>query len=248
VPAVRSGTLVAWLRAWRAGLAAADDLVAAVTGEDEPHRVSGLADTPDGAVLGAALIALRAVPVEQVRLVLPVPGDARGLPGPGAFSTAAYTAGEGALAGATGLVPNLTTHGPEGDSTTSVCWRAYPIGAAVPDEVGLGEGEHDLNAALRDTVDALIALDVARWRPELAAAVAALRRPAADPALPACYPPRAQRLLAQADRLALILDLATADTPGGSITAHEADHRDTALRTLAAAVRRARLAAYHAPL
>jgi hypothetical protein len=54
------------------------------------------------------------------------------------------------------------------------------------------------------------------------------------------------RLLAQADRLAAVLDLAAADAPGGSVTSAETRARDEALRPVATAVRRARLAAYNA--
>ncbi|CAA9285917.1 MAG: hypothetical protein AVDCRST_MAG41-3975, partial [uncultured Corynebacteriales bacterium] len=57
---------------------------------------------------------------------------------------------------------------------------------------------------------------------------------------------RAVRLLAQAERLAAVLDLAGADAPGGAVNGTEARARAAALRPLVTAVRRARLAAYNA--
>ncbi|HVX47631.1 MAG TPA: hypothetical protein VHC49_27320, partial [Mycobacteriales bacterium] len=57
---------------------------------------------------------------------------------------------------------------------------------------------------------------------------------------------RALRLLAQADRLMLVLQVADADSPGGSLNAAEARTRAELLRPLATAVRRGRTAAYNA--
>jgi hypothetical protein len=54
------------------------------------------------------------------------------------------------------------------------------------------------------------------------------------------------RLLAQADRLAAVLDLAHDDAPGGAVTSQEARRRAEILRPLETAIRRARLAAYNA--
>ena len=38
---IRSGVFAAWASAWLAGEAAYDDVVARVTGTDEPHRATG---------------------------------------------------------------------------------------------------------------------------------------------------------------------------------------------------------------
>jgi hypothetical protein len=270
---VRSGVLAAWASAWLAGEAAYDDVVAHVTGRDEPHRVTGLtgpAGLPaDEAPLGWALTVLRERCPEGVRVVLPVPGDPRGLPlrtaagsigpagpagpaGPGgdgsaAFAAAAMAAGEGVVGRGVGLAPELTEHGSAlGSRTTSVRWTLYAIGETAPDPLTVAEAEHDLTEALRSSAAALTALDVATWRPELAAELARVRRRPAAPDLPPGHDARAVRLLAQADRLATVLDLAAADAPGGSVNAHDARERDEALRPLATAVRRARGAAYNA--
>ena len=107
---VRSGVLAAWTSAWLAGEAAYDDVVARVTGDDEPHRVTGLPGSDGDTPLGWALPVLRERSPEGVQAVLPVAGDPRGLPGPGPFTTAALAAGEAVVGRGIGLVPTVTAH------------------------------------------------------------------------------------------------------------------------------------------
>ena len=242
---VRSGVLAAWTSAWLAGEAAYDDVVARVTGDDEPHRVTGLPGVAGETPLGWALPVLRERSPEGVRAVLPVAGDPRGLPGPGPFTTAALAAGEAVVGRGLGLVPRVTEHGSVADRTCTVLWTAYELVEPVPDPLTVPEAEHDLTAATRDAASALAALDVASWRPEVADELARMRR-GVTPELPPGHDGRAVRLLASADRLAAVLDLARADAPGGAVTGAEARARDDALRPLATAVRRARQAAYNA--
>lgn len=234
----------AWVSAWLAGEAAYDDVLARVTGDDEPHRVTG-APVAEGEVpLGWALPVLRERSADGARVVLPVAGDPRGLPGPGPFGTAALAAGEAVVARGVGLVPLVTEHGSALEHrTTCVLWTAYEIGEPAPDPLTVAEAEHDLTAATRDAASALAALDVASWRPELADGLARVRR-GVTPPLPPGHEGRAVRLLAQADRLAAVLDLARVDS-GGTVTSADARARDDALRPLATALRRARLAAYN---
>jgi len=242
---VRSGVLAAWTSAWLAGEAAYDDVVARVTGDDEPHRVTGLPSVTTETPLGWALPVLRERSPEGVRAVLPVAGDPRGLPRPGPFTTAALEAGEAVVGRGLGLVPRITQHGSAADRTCSVLWTAYELVEPAPDPLTVPEAEHDLTAATRDAASALAALDVASWRPEIADELARMRR-GVTPELPPGHDGRAVRLLASADRLAAVLDLARADAPGGAVTGAEARARDDALRPLATAVRRARQAAYNA--
>ena len=242
---VRSGVLAAWTSAWLAGEAAYDDVVARVTGGDEPHRVAGLPGGAGETPLGWALPVLRERSPEGVRAVLPVAGDPRGLPGPGPFTTAALEAGEAVVGRGLGLVPRVTEHGSVADRTCTVLWTAYEVVEPAPDPLTVPEAEHDLTAATRDAASALAALDVASWRPEIADELARMRR-GVTPELPPGHDGRAVRLLASADRLAAVLDLARADAPGGAVTGAEARARDDALRPLATAVRRARQAAYNA--
>ena len=242
---VRSGVFAAWTSAWLAGEAAYDDVVARVTGDDEPHRVTGLPGVTTETPLGWALPVLRERSPEGVRAVLPVAGDPRGLPGPGQFTTAALAAGEAVVGRGLGLVPRVTEHGSVVDRTCTVLWTAYEVVEPAPDPLTVPEAEHDLTAATRDAASALAALDVASWRPEVASELARVRR-GVTPDLPPGHEGRAVRLLASADRLAAVLDLARADAPGGAVTGAEARARDDALRPLATAVRRARQAAYNA--
>src|SRR3954468_1051940 len=64
--------------------------------------------------------------------------------------------------------------------------------------------------------------------------------------LPPGFPPRAVALVAQAERLQAVLDLALADPAGGAIDRMGMAARASALRPLATAVRRARVAGYNA--
>jgi hypothetical protein len=93
--------------------------------------------------------------------------------------------------------------------------------------------------------DELAELDVARWRPEVADELMALRRP--TPLLvPASTGSRQQRMLALAARCRTIVELALADE-GGAVTAAEADRRRAALLPLDRAARRAMVAACSHP-
>jgi hypothetical protein len=93
--------------------------------------------------------------------------------------------------------------------------------------------------------DALADLDVARWRPEVADELMALRR-TDDLEVPDGTSPRAQRMVALATRCRRIVALALADD-GGAVTAAEADRRRDALRPLDRAARRALVAACSHP-
>jgi hypothetical protein len=242
---VRSGVFAAWTTAWLAGEAAYDDVVSHVTGDDEPHRVTGLPGSAGEVPLGWVLPVLRERATDGVRVVLPVAGDPRGLPGPGPLTDAALVAGEAVLGGGLGLVPAVTQHGSALDRTHAVLWTVHEVGGVTPDPLTVSEAEHDLTAATRDAASALAALDVASWRPEVADGLARMRR-GITPDLPPGHDGRAVRLLAQAERLAAVLEMAGADAPGGAVNAAEARARDAALRPLSTAVRRARLAAYNA--
>jgi hypothetical protein len=255
----RSVLLAAWGTAWLRGRVGLDDVVAVVTGNDEPHDVVAVgAQDPEPAPLAWALGRLRSAGATGLRAALPVPGDVVGLPGPAPFSTAALAAGEGVmvLGAGLGLVPHVHRHGTprEGEAVT-VRWERYdvpePAGPALAGLPQVNEAEHDLQSALGEATAALLALDVARWRPEVADALRALRagegpqRGAA--ALPPGHPPRAVRLYAQAERLGTVVTLADSDE-GGALVAGEVRARREALAALGRAVHRARLAAANAAL
>lgn len=233
-----SGLLAAWSTAWLTGHASYDDVIDAVVG-DARHRVTGVPGARQPVPLGWALTALREHGETGMRLVLPVPGDPRGLPRAGEFSAAALEAGEGVIGGQLGLVPN----GTDGEE---VGWTAYGVAPAAPDPVGVAEAEQELADQLRLCARALADLDVARWRPEVTELLHGLRHDQARVALPAGHSARALGLLERAERLGAVLDLAMADAPGGAVTGYDARARDAALRPLATAVRRALVAGYNA--
>jgi hypothetical protein len=252
-PLPRSALLAAWGSAWLAGDASLPELVERVTAADDSHAVAGLVAAP--LPLEQAVARLRASGVQRLRVVLPVPGDVLGLPGPGPFTAAALHASEGVLGvrpdgSGTGMVPAVTAHGSAFDGTvTTVTWTAYDV-PAVPVEPGpfLHEADHDLRRGVVDVAAALRDLDVARWRPEVGEALQDLRRRSragiGDDELPGGYPPRARDLLVRARQLADLLELAGQDS-GGAVDTREAAARERLLRDLGRVVRRAALAAYN---
>ena len=249
----RSALLAAWGNAWLAGEAGLPELVERVTAHDDSHTVVGLA--VDDLPVDRAVARLRAGGVQRLRVVLPAPGDAVGLPGPGPFTAAALTASEGVLAlrpdgSGTGLVPTLTSHGSAFDGTvTTVTWASYDVVVAGPDPGPyLHDAEHDLRRGVLACAGALRELDVARWRPEVAEALQELRGQARagldEDELPGGYPVRARELLVRARQLAGVLALAGEDL-GGAVDTREVAAREAALRDLARLVRHAHVAAYN---
>lgn len=244
-----------WSSAWLSGAAASDDVLDALQVWGEAHEVvahdDATAEVFDVPVAGdvpatpARLLgALRRLGSTDSRLVLPVAGDVRGLGAGGPFASAALGAGE-ALVFADlgyGVVPRHLAEG---------LWRwtvftvaAHPIsGTPAPEYVPLGEAEHGLTEAVRESAGALQALDVAGDRPGVRAELSARLRATPRQDWPRGMPGRALRVLQRAEEVGAILDLARADEPGGAVSASAAARRAQALRPLDEAVRRARCAA-----
>jgi hypothetical protein len=248
----RSSRFVAWVRAWRAGLVPYDEVADEVAG-DEEHLVADAPGTWTDVPLRDALPTLSRLSPDEIRLVLPAPGDPRGLPGPGPFAGAAMLAGEAVVAGGLGVIPEVRSHtSGSGVTFETVLWRVYPLPGTAPTassgEPGAAEAEVDLSTALAEATAALTRLDIAQWRPELAGALAALRRPDSGTDLPPGFDPRARRLFARASVLDRVLALAEHAAPGGAVNGYEAQQRDAALRPLTVACRRALVAACNAPL
>lgn len=241
---LRSGRLAVWARAWLAGggtAVAPDDVLDAVTGDDAPHGVTGIAG------LGSLLDLLAAIRREDapVRLVLPAAGDVRGLPGPTEFRDAALAAGEAIVCGRLGAVPEIVEYYPSSRPTT-VTWQVQTVDPVPGDYVPLADAQYELATAIRESASTLAAADVGRWRDELGDLLADARRAGERLVLPRDYPQRAVTLLAQAERMQAVLDLAADDPVGGAVDQHGVAVRAGALRPLATAVRRARLAAFNA--
>ncbi|MGH8878659.1 MAG: hypothetical protein ACRD0P_15175 [Stackebrandtia sp.] len=253
VEVLLSARLVPWLRAWRAGLTPLDDVVEAMTTEGMTgveQIVVAEAQVGPGDELAAGLSRLSGVSGDEIRLVLPVPGDARGLPVGGAFTTAALISGEAVVAGAHGLVPQRRQHTSGSGSTwETVLWQYFRLDTAPTPAETLSPGEADaaLTQALREATKILIDLDVATWNPELGRALAGVRT-GDGRQLPPGYDPRSRRLYARAVLLERVLRVADTDAMGGAVTAHEAAARLDTLRGLAASCRTAIGAACHSRL
>lgn len=255
----RSVCLALWATAALEGRVELGRAVAAVTGDDEPHRVTGedlpVSADPRGPGLADLFDQLSGRAV-AVRAVLPVPGDARGLAGPVAATQAAVEAEEAAVtvprdaAGAAGvLVPQVQWFGSELEPGCQVTWWSYrvdvaPSPASLPQ---LSDAERAMREALLEAVEALSSLDVARWRDDAADRIAMVR----DGGLPGgLIPPgtdrRVVRVLSSAVRVRAIVSLATEDD-GAAITGWEADRRAAGLRRVDHVARAALVAATTPP-
>lgn len=230
------------MAAWYAGYVGPDEVVDAVTQDDAMHEVAGLG--LDTLPLREALAVWRRE-AAPVRLALPVPGDVRGVPGPTEFREAALDAGEAVWSGSLGLVPEITEYYPSSAPTT-VTWQAYVIEPAPPDYLQLAEVQYELTTAIREAATALAAADVAGGAADIADALHDARRAGETLNLPPRFPSRAVALLAQAERMHAVLELAACDPEGGAIDRFGMSARTSALRPLGVAVRRARLAGYNA--
>jgi len=222
-----------WLTAWLRGLVSPDDLVGAVLDGDAAHHVAGLPGSEDLLPFALALGPIRTSGATAAGLALPVEGDPVGLGGPPEFNTEALEAGEAVvlLDGGAGLVPLRLGRG--------VLWHWRPAARRqVPD---LGEADRLLRSALIEAARGLAALDVAKWRPEVADELSNLQhrvKPVAPPGTPAGCADLASRGLQALG----IVDLALEDD-GAAVSAAEIGRRRTTLAGLAAAGRRALVAA-----
>jgi hypothetical protein len=237
-----AGRLAAWATAWLTGRTSYDDALDALVG-DAAHRVTGLPGTDEAVPLGWALTALRTSGEQRLRLVLPVAGDVRGLPRVPGLTESALEAGQSAVGERLALVPEPL--GPE-----AVQWTAFDLAGAPPAapavEGSLRSVSSTLDLAVGDAARTLVELDLARWHPEVPTLLAGLAKAAHVPGMPPGSDPLALSLLARAQRLGRVVDLALTDAPGGAVTHRQAAARDDALRPLADAVREAVTAAYNA--
>lgn len=245
MPAVRSGPLAAWAAAFFAGRVSVDQAADAVIGDDAPHQVGGLP------AYDIELVPLREVLIAWrraggcVRAILPVAGDVRGLPGPAAFRSAALESGETVAGAGLGVVPEIVDYSPSSAPPT-VLWQAFAIEDPPTDYLSVQDAQFELTTAIRESASALSAADVAGWIDDIADALHDARHAGERLNLPPGFPPRAVALLAQAERLQAVLDLAFTDPTGGAIDRTGIAARAGALRPLATAVRRARVAGYNA--
>jgi hypothetical protein len=215
-----AAVLAWWCTAWLRGQVVTDLLLDGV-GDARPEDLLDL------------LVEVRRAGATDAGLALPVPGDPLGLGGPLALNTAAIAAGSAVIFSRanTGLVPLA--------DDDAVTWQRFPADRRqLPD---VGEADRELRRALTTTAGALAALDVARWRPEVADELIMLRRPAPTEA-PAGTPPVCVQLAVRGMQAARLVELALLDD-GAAVSASEIASRREALQALERAARRALVAA-----
>ncbi|MDT7595185.1 MAG: hypothetical protein QOJ06_731 [Pseudonocardiales bacterium] len=245
-----SATFTVWASAWLHGCAAPDAVI------DGLHTWAGLHEVVAVDEVTARQLDLPApdeVPTSVVgllatarrggagagQLLLPVPGDVRGLPPEGPLAAAALRSGEVAIFTGAELaaVPNTVAEG-------VLRWTVFASGSLPPaPEPALPDAEHGLRGAVRQAATTLVELDLARHRPGVRAEIAEALEHRVRPPWPEGTPPRALRVLEQADEVEAILRAADTDNLGGALSASVAAARSAALRPLFTAVREARRSA-----
>lgn len=242
----RAALLTLWGNAALSGATTVEDAAVHAVGDDALHRMTGVPGEVDAVPLGLALGRLRAAGVTALRVVLPEPGDPLGLPGPPAFNADATAAGEAVVTVSAPGTPTWallpTSAGSDGGPVVrwdvrEVAYSVHPHGLPT-----LSEAERALADAVREATEALLAMDLARGRDEVAARLRGVEKVVSRLDLPPSLPPRGQRSVVQAARLLGILDVA-GSTDGAAVTAGELAARAETLRPLRAAARHALCAA-----
>jgi hypothetical protein len=272
-----SVSLSVWSNAWLAGRAAPDDVLDALSAWAPQHSVTaydavaaGKTGLPwpdvDAAGAMSLLQTMRSVggprPGGQwpqrsaVSLILPVPGDVRGLTGGTQFARDALGAGEAVLVSghdgeAIGVVPEVLWDESE-DSPESflLSWSVYSLpSAANLDHVDLGEAEYALRSVVRSAADVLGELDLSvQGDQDPRALVEEILEAGGLHRVPDHAPVRALRVLSTAAQVDAIVMVSSGMSPIGIRSASEARIADDALRPLSAVVRSARGAAVSAIL
>jgi hypothetical protein len=275
-----SATLSVWASAWLAGKAAPDDVLDAlslwaptqsVTAYDAAAGHAGL-PWPDVNDVGAVwlLQTLRSAagrPAQSapaspaVNLVLPVPGDVRGLAAGTQFEQDALAAGEAVIVSnpddattAVGLVPEFRYD--EADDAAgmpeacALTWTVYSLpGMPALDHHELAETEYALRSAVRSAAEALTAIGLGATGVDVddpRGLVEQLLETTRHHRLPDHAPSRAVRVLETAAHVDAIITVGTGSTRPASSS--EARIASDALRPLAQVVRSARMAAISAIL
>ncbi|MEZ0049785.1 hypothetical protein ABIA30_000775 [Mycobacterium sp. MAA66] len=272
-----SVSLSVWTNAWLAGLAAPDDVLDALSLWAPKHSIAAYDSDaaartglpwPDltnyGGVsllqtLRSAAGAYRAAPA--VSLVLPVPGDVRGLAPGTQFHQDAIAVGEAMVitsdrGDVVGMVPDFeyddspaSLDGPDFDDdvleVSALSWTVYSLpGAVVSAHYDLGYEEYQLKSAVRSAAEALgrlraMGTDIEDPR----SMVEDLLESILLHQLPDHAPQRAVRVLENAAHVDAIITVSAGLAPIGLQSSSEIQIASDALRPLADVVRSARLAA-----
>jgi len=275
-----SATLSVWANAWLAGEAAPDDLLDAlscwapaqsVTAYDAVaagHTGLPWPDIDDTGVI-SLLQTLRTAAgrsstgTPSISVVLPIPGDARGLAPGTQFEADAMSAGEAVIVThpddpglAVGLVPEFEYDDSDGElvipELAALSWTVYSLpGAPVIDHIELGEAEYELRRAVRSAADTLTAIGLGSTGVDVddpRAMVEQLLESARHHQVPEPAPSRAVRVLENAAHVDAIITVTAGLSRIGTQSLSQAQIATDALRPLAAVVRSARMAALSAIL
>jgi hypothetical protein len=275
-----SATLAVWANAWLAGAAAPDDVLDALSAWAPRHSVTAYDSTaaestglpwPDlnhsGGVSLLQTLRTAAGPLTgepAMRVVIPVPGDVRGLPAGTQFGRDALAVGEALVvtdsrdpSANVGVVPDFEYDEPIDEpefepDVSALAWTVYSVpGAPPPEHVDLGEAEYGLRSAVRSAADALGALRAGAAGADVddpRGLVEQVLEPTRAHRLPDHAPTRAIRVLENAAHVDAIITVSSGLMPIGLQSSSEVQIASDALRPLVPVVRSARLAAVSAIL
>jgi hypothetical protein len=275
-----SATLSVWANAWLAGQAAPDDVLDAlscwaptqsVTAYDAVaagHTGLPWPDVHDAGVV-SLLQTLRTAAgrsstgTPSITVVLPIPGDVRGLPPGSQFGRDAIAAGEAVIVThpeapgkAVGVVPEFEYDESDDElvipGLAALSWTVYSLpNAPVIDHIELGEAEYDLRLAVRSAADTLTTIGLGPTGIEVEdprGMVEQLLEATGHHQVPEPAPSRALRVLENAAHVDAIIAVSAGLSRIGTRSLSEAQIATDALRPLAAVVRSARMAALSAIL
>jgi len=275
-----SATLSVWANAWLAGQAAPDDVLDAlscwaptqsVTAYDAVaagHTGLPWPDIHDAGVV-SLLQTLRTAAgrpstgTPQISVLLPIPGDSRGLAPGTQFERDAIAAGEAVIVTdpedpgkAVGVVPEFEYEQSDDElvlpELAALSWTVYSVpGAPVIDHMELGEAEYELRLAVRSAADALTTIGLGSTGVDVddpRGMVEQLLESGRHHQVPEPAPARALRVLENAAHVDAIITVSAGLSRIGTQSLSEAQIATGALRPLAAVVRSARMAALTAIL
>jgi hypothetical protein len=274
-----SVSLSVWANAWLAGVAAPDDVLDALSQWAPRHSVTAYDSVaagrtglpwPDlndaGAVSLLQTLRTAAGPpgsAPSIGVVLPVPGDVRGLPAGTQFQRDAVTAGEAIIVArdpfaAIGLVPEFDYDDDiedESEFEPELCalsWTVYSVpDAPTVEYVDLGDAEYTLRSAVRSAAEALGALRAGAAGADVAdprGLVEQVLESGRQHRIPDHAPTRAMRVLENAAHVDAIITVSSGLIPSGLQSSTEVQIASDALRPLSGVVRSARMAAVGAIL
>ncbi len=275
-----SATLSVWANAWLAGKAAPDDVLDAlscwapiqsVTAYDAVAAGHTGLPWPDVHDAGAVslLQTLRTAAgrpstgAPSIKVVLPVPGDVRGLAAGTQFERDALAAGEAVIVSnpdepgvALALVPEFGYDEADDELVVpelcALSWTVFSLpDAPVVDDTELGQAEYALRLAVRSAADALTAIGLGSTGVDIddpRGLVEQLLESLRQHRVPEPAPSRALRVLENAAHVDAIITVSGGLSRIGTQSLSEAQIATDALRPLAAVVRSARMAALSAIL